>query len=136
MPSHRASILLVEDDDEVRLVLSAVLAESGYRVRAAEDGFVALAELKAEIPDIIVCDLNMPKMSGIELLEAVRRQFPKIPLVAMSGACSHGVPPGVTADAFYEKGSALSPLLQILAAMATCQNIKETAAPLGCASPL
>ena len=51
-----------------RGVLSHVLSEMGYRVRTAEDGFSALAELRKEIPDILLSDLNMPGMSGFELL--------------------------------------------------------------------
>jgi len=115
MPSHRASVLLIEDDAEVGLLLFSVLSEFGYEVRRAEDGLIALAEISLETPDIILCDLNLPKLSGPELLQIVRRQFPNILLIAMSGA--HGIPSGVTADAFYEKASTPGRLLEILAAM-------------------
>ncbi len=88
-------------------------------MRSAEDGFSALAVIRNEIPDIILSDLNMPGMSGFEFLSVVRRRFPAIRAIAMSGALSgDGVPPGVVADAFYEKGTNLSSLLQIMHDMA------------------
>ena len=68
---------------------------------------------------IILSDLNMPRMSGFEFLSLVRRRFPairySIRVIAMSGAFSgDDIPPGIAADAFYEKGPNLSPLLQIV----------------------
>jgi CheY-like chemotaxis protein len=97
------------------MCLSELLSDYGYGVRSARDGFSALAEIAKEIPDLIVSDLNMPGMSGFELLSVVRRRFPSIPVVAMSSQFS-GVelPPGVAADAFYEKGVDPGILLQIV----------------------
>jgi CheY-like chemotaxis protein len=87
----------------------------GYKVRSAEDGFSALVEMRNDIPDIILSDLNMPGMSGFELLSIVRLRFPAIPIIAMSGAYSgDSVPPEVVADAFYEKGTNLAALLQVV----------------------
>lgn len=78
---------------------------AGFRVREAEDGFGALAEIKTETPDVLISDLDMPAMSGFELLSIVRRCFPAIGVIAMSGAYSgEAVPEGVAADAFYAKG--------------------------------
>ena len=56
--------------------------------------------------DLIISDLNMPQMSGFEFLSVVRRRFPDIPVIAVSGAYDSGdqVPGGVIADAFYSKG--------------------------------
>ena len=57
-------------------------------------------------PDLIISDLNMPEMSGFEFLSVVRRRFPEIPVIAMSGAyeCGANVPGGVISDGFYAKG--------------------------------
>jgi CheY-like chemotaxis protein len=108
MPETPARLLVVDDEPSIRTSMSHVLAEIGYRVRVAEDGFAALLELRKEIPDILVCDLNMPGMSGFELLSVVRRRFPMIRTIAMSGAfCGDEAPSGVAADAFYQKGSSL-----------------------------
>jgi len=118
MSPKETRLLIVDDDALICESLSFILAESGYRVRSSADGFSALVELRNEIPDILLSDLNMPGMSGFELLSVVRRRFPAIKVIAMSGTFSgDGIPPGVAADAFYEKGTNLESLLQIIEAM-------------------
>jgi CheY-like chemotaxis protein len=115
MPCTKKRLLIVDDEPSIRESLSFVLTEIGYLVRAAENGFTALLEMGHEIPDIILSDLNMPEMSGFEFLAVVRRQFPAIPVIAMSGAFSgHEVPSGVAADAFYPKGRGMGTLLQTI----------------------
>jgi CheY-like chemotaxis protein len=75
-----------------------------------------------ELPDILLSDLNMPGISGVELLSAVREWFPAIRVIAMSGDFSGvGMPPRVCADAFYEKGSRLAYLLQVVETMASAE---------------
>jgi DNA-binding NtrC family response regulator len=92
-------------------------------VRLAEDGFSALVEIGREIPDILLSDLNMPGISGFELLAAVRDRFPAIQVIAMSGDFSGvAIPPGVCAAPFYEKGSRLGYLLQIVEAMSNAKR--------------
>jgi CheY-like chemotaxis protein len=98
--------------------MSALLAEIGHGVRCAEDGYSALRELRKEIPDILLSDLNMPGMTGFELLSVVRSRFPEIHTIAMSGSFSGDeVPSGVAADAFYQKGSSMGCLLRIMEAL-------------------
>jgi hypothetical protein len=71
--------------------------------------------MRQEIPDVLLSDLNMPGMSGFELLSVVRRRFPSVRVIAMSGAFSGSqIPCGVTADAFYQKGSGVSVLLKVI----------------------
>lgn len=115
---HR--ILVVDDDESVREVFGLMLRNEGYEVVTAENGFDALLKLKeVVIPDVIISDLKMPKMSGFEFLSVVRRRFPKISVIASSGAYgSKVVPPGVLADAFYAKGEgAAETLLSGVAAL-------------------
>lgn len=101
----KASLLVVDDEAPIRRNLSIMFNALGYAVRVASEGFSALDAVRVEIPDIIVSDLDMPGMSGFELLSVVRRRFPSIRVVAMSGAFAGAtIPPGVAADAFYEKG--------------------------------
>lgn len=115
MAESQTGILIVDDEACIRTSMSLVLAEVGYRVRSAEDGFSALREIRRESPDILLSDLNMPGMSGFELLPVVRRRFPAIMVIAMSGAFfGNEVPSDVSADAFYQKGSSVSALLQIV----------------------
>jgi CheY-like chemotaxis protein len=100
-----ANLLIVEDDVALRTSLSAILATFGHRVRSAADGFSALAELRQEVPDIIVSDLNMPGMSGFEFLSVVRRRFPAIQVIAMSSAfVAGGVPNRGGRGRFLSKG--------------------------------
>src|SRR5436305_3517256 len=106
MPSGLKQRILVVDDDEcIRLLYARLLQREGYEVATAENGFDALLQLKHFLPEVIISDLNMPKMSGFEFLSVVRRRFPKISVIASSGAYGSGVvPTGVLADAFYAKG--------------------------------
>ncbi len=119
MSDVAAKLLVVDDDERLRTSLCELFVEFGYSVRIAEDGFSALAAIRQQVPDVIVCDLNMPGMSGFELLSVVRRRFPAILVIAMSGSFSgSGIPPGVAADAFYEKGTHPCSLLGTVEAMA------------------
>jgi CheY-like chemotaxis protein len=114
---QQTRILVAEDDPSVRQTVSVMLKRSGYDVTTAVDGFDALLRLQDQVPDLILSDLNMPAMSGFELLSVVRRRFPQVVAVATSGAYSSGsVPPGVIADAFYAKGRENSSnLLKVIA---------------------
>jgi CheY-like chemotaxis protein len=113
-------ILVVDDDDGVRGSLELLLKSAGYAVSTAIHGFDALLQLKKKLPAIVLSDLSMPQMSGFELLSVVRRRFPQIPVIAMSGAYHSGesVPGGVIADAFYAKGqSSPQTLLHVIAGL-------------------
>jgi len=115
MSCTKERLLIVDDEPSIRMAMSHALAEIGYSVRTAADGFAALAEMQQGIPDVLVSDLNMPGMSGFELLLVVRHRFPAIRVIAMSGAFSgNEAPSGVAADAFYEKGSGVCSLLKIV----------------------
>jgi CheY-like chemotaxis protein len=120
MSQSLQSILIVEDNDSLRRLLSMIFEGGGFRVCSAPDGIEALAELRRGIPKVLLTDLEMPRMSGFELLSVVRRRFPTLPLIAMSGAYSGcTLPPGVAADAFYEKGNAsVDPLIEMVDTLA------------------
>ena len=113
MSDPKGSILVVDDDESIRNSLSQIFVYLRYRTRSAEDGIAALVEMRREIPDILISDLNMPNMSGFELLSVVRRRFPAVRVIAMSGVFSEdAIPCGVTADAFYQKGGGMDELLK------------------------
>ena len=99
-------VLVVDDEVSIRNTTSLLLKSAGYDVCTAENGFDALLQLGKVLSDVIISDLNMPQMSGFEFLSVVRRRFPDIPVIAVSGAYDFGnqVPGGVIADAFYSKG--------------------------------
>jgi len=134
MHNTKASLLIVDDEPLIRTALSAILTEMGWRVRTAQDGFSGLEEIQREVPEVLLSDLNMPGMTGFELLTVVRRKFPTVMTVAMSGAFSgNEVPSGVAADAFYQKGSSLGSLLMIIEALPKTERRtlqpRRTAAP-------
>ncbi len=117
-PPHKSRVLVVDDDAGIRNVCSALLLSSGYLVDTAQDGFTALLSIRDALPNLVLSDLNMPHMSGFELLSVVRRRFPQIMVIAMSGAyeSQEEVPAGVIADAFYPKGNQSAvPLVKMVA---------------------
>ena len=79
MPNAKGKLLIVDDDASVRESLAELFTEFGLIVRSAEDCPSALLEIRREVPDIILSDLNMPRMSGFEFLSVVSRWFPTIP---------------------------------------------------------
>ena len=115
MPVTKCQILVVDDDQSVRESVAISLMAAGYDVVAAQDGFRALSQIREKIPDLVLSDLDMPGMSGFELLSVVRRRFPQISTVAMSGAyAGEKVPLGVIADGFFAKGGQSKNLLRTI----------------------
>jgi CheY-like chemotaxis protein len=98
-------ILIVEDDARLCQTGKLLLESQGYQVHVAGDGFEALIALKKSLPDIIISDLSMPNMNGFELLSIVRRRFPTIPVIVISGQFTElTLPESVLTDAFFAKG--------------------------------
>ena len=82
-----SKILIIEDEAAIRRVLTKILSEENdsYKVEEAEDGLQGLEKVKNEDYDLILCDIKMPKMDGVEVLEAVKKIKPEIPMVMISG---------------------------------------------------
>ncbi len=80
-------ILIIEDEAAIRRVLTKILSEESdtYIVEDAEDGIQGLERIKNNDYDLVLCDIKMPKMDGVELLEAVKKIKPEIPMVMISG---------------------------------------------------
>ena len=80
-------ILIIEDEASIRRVLVKILSEENdtYQVEEAEDGKIGFEKIKNEDYDLVLCDIKMPKMNGEELLEAVKKIKPEIPIVMISG---------------------------------------------------
>lgn len=80
-------ILVIEDEASIRRVLTRILTEESdtYQVEEAEDGVQGLDKIKVTDFDLVLCDIKMPKMDGEELLEAVKKIKPEIPIVMISG---------------------------------------------------
>lgn len=115
MGKLKPKLLIVDDEPSTRSLLTQIFSSLGHDVNTAEDGFSALEQIREEVPDILLSDLNMPRMSGFELLSVVRRRIPEIYVIATSGAFSGDeVPHGIAADAFYEKATGLPSLFQLM----------------------
>jgi two-component system nitrogen regulation response regulator NtrX len=82
-----SKILIIEDEAAIRRVLSKILSEESdnYQVEDAEDGVQGYEKIKNNDYDLVLCDIKMPKMDGVELLEAVKKIKPEIPFVMISG---------------------------------------------------
>lgn len=82
-----SKILIIEDEAAIRRVLTKILSEENdsYKVEEAEDGLLGIEKVKNEDYDLILCDIKMPKMDGVEVLEAVKKIKPEIPMVMISG---------------------------------------------------
>ncbi|RXR29355.1 sigma-54-dependent Fis family transcriptional regulator [Flavobacterium piscinae] len=80
-------ILIIEDEAAIRRVLTKILSEESdtYQVEEAEDGLSGVEKIKNEDYDLVLCDIKMPKMDGVEVLEAVKKIKPEIPMVMISG---------------------------------------------------
>jgi CheY-like chemotaxis protein len=97
-------ILVVDDEPLIRQTSAMVLTDGGYEVRTAGDGFEALIEMRQALPHLIISDLSMPNMSGFEFLSVVRRRFPHIPVIAVTGRFNGSQPGVLIADAYFDKG--------------------------------
>lgn len=88
-PAHtstaRAVVLLVDDDPRVRAITSTLLRRLGHEVIEAHDGIEALASAAARRPDLVVTDLVMPRLGGLELVKALRADNPGLPAVVLTG---------------------------------------------------
>jgi len=82
-----SKILIIEDEAAIRRVLTKILSEENdtYQVEEAEDGAVGFEKIKNNDYDLVLCDIKMPKMDGVEVLEAVKKIKPEIPMVMISG---------------------------------------------------
>src|SRR5215831_20586132 len=91
----KASVLVAEDDDLTRELLVKVLRRDGYDVVEAVDGVDALEKLRASPADLVLSDIQMAQVSGMELLDAIQKRAPEIPVVLITAYAE----PGAAMDA-------------------------------------
>ena len=80
-----ATVLLVDDDERVRRVFERLLSNAGFRVLLAEDGTKGLLTMRVSSPDAVLVDLNMPGLSGLDVLSEAREKMPETPVIVISG---------------------------------------------------
>ena len=76
-----AKILIVEDEENLRLLYEEELRADGYEVRTAAGAEEAIEAVRAEVPDLIVMDIRMPGVNGLEAMERILGEFPEVPII-------------------------------------------------------
>ncbi|MCG8550893.1 MAG: response regulator, partial [Desulfobacterales bacterium] len=79
-------ILTIDDEKNIRTSFKDTLEDNGYEVIAADNGRTGLEKVREHKPDLILCDLQMPEMNGFEVVRTVKKEFPKTPILIVSGA--------------------------------------------------
>jgi CheY-like chemotaxis protein len=118
-PSHRTSVLAVDDDPDLLLLLRSTVEGDGYRAILASDGVMALERIAQESPDVVCLDLMMPVMDGWQFRDEQRRDpsLSAIPVVVVTAAGQReGLRP-IEADAWLPKPVDLDRLVQTLACL-------------------
>ncbi len=77
-------ILVVEDDSAILSVIKDILVESNYSVEEAHDGIMAIESVKRQVPDLLVLDLGLPKLTGESVLVEVKKLFPNLPVIVLT----------------------------------------------------
>jgi len=77
-------LLIIDDEPVLRLTFRYFLEQNGYEVRVAESGHEGLELCRQQLPAVVITDLCMPGMSGYEIIEALRAEAPRLPIIAMS----------------------------------------------------
>jgi DNA-binding response OmpR family regulator len=107
-----ARVLIVEDDDDLRSVIGSAVADAGYTAVEAADGAAALAACEERDPDVVLLDLNMPRLGGQAFAEAYRRGRGQAKIIVMSGTATGGeISAQVRAAAFLSKPFEIEKLL-------------------------
>jgi CheY-like chemotaxis protein len=112
-----ATILIVEDEDFHRILLKKILVDNGYQVIEASNGTDGLEIMRTSKIDMIISDLEMPKMDGMEFTKWVKEHNPKFPVVIITGHASNFSPKeiiDVNVDAFLHKPFQKDDLLEII----------------------
>jgi DNA-binding NtrC family response regulator len=74
-------ILVADDEETVRMVLKQILEQGGFQVETAKNGVEALSKLKADNFNMLISDINMPEMDGVELLSKAKQALPELPVI-------------------------------------------------------
>ncbi len=85
MGKKEFSILVVDDEEAFRYLLTSLLSSSGYKVDAVEDGVAAINAVQKTIYDVVLLDVKMPNVDGVEVLKFIRENFPRVEVVMLTG---------------------------------------------------
>ena len=80
-----SNILIIDDEKAIRKTLTEILSYEGYKIEEASDGEEGLKKFRERAFDVVLCDIKMPKLDGIEFLERARETNPDVPVIMISG---------------------------------------------------
>ncbi len=89
--SRQRTILVIDDSAPMRDVIREALESAGYEVLDAPDGAYGASYMSVHPADLVIVDLFMPRMDGVETIREIRREFPEVPIITISGAESRGM---------------------------------------------
>jgi CheY-like chemotaxis protein len=129
------NILVVDDEPDVRDSVKYVLDRAGYSVRTAESAMDALAELARNPTDLVITDIIMPQINGVEAIESIRRAFPSVRIIAISGGGNFGVteyqPAAITTIAYLASAEKAGAHLVLTKPFETVELIRSVEQVLG-----
>ena len=98
------NILVIDDEADVRDGIKRVLDRAGFSVRAIDNATDAMTELERQATDVVITDIIMPKVNGVDAIERIVREFPRVRIVAISGGGNFDVtgyqPAAITTTAY------------------------------------
>jgi CheY-like chemotaxis protein len=98
------NILIVDDEPDVRDAVKRVLDRAGYTVHTTDSAADAMAQLERTRTDVVITDIIMPKIDGVQLIESIRKLFPAVRIIAISGGGNFGIaayqPQAITTTAY------------------------------------
>lgn len=113
-PGTKASILVVDDDPALLRLLGDTLGAIGYQVTQAESGARALDILQEHVFDLMITDIKMPDIDGLQLFRKVRRQFSQMPVLFITGVASREIMGSAAADGFLSKPFRISRIEELI----------------------
>ena len=85
-------VLVIDDEPAIRRALKRVLERAGHKVRVAADGALGLESLSTQMADVVITDIIMPKVNGVDAINVIVSKFPEVRIVAISGGGNFGAP--------------------------------------------
>ena len=83
--ADKSRVLVVDDEDALRMVLSSELSSSGYEVATASDGDEAITVIQNKKFDLVLLDIKMPKVDGFEVLKFIKKNYPSVKVIMLTG---------------------------------------------------
>lgn len=84
-------ILIIEDEEEIRILLNSYLSELGYQVEFAEDGIEGIEKIKLMNPHLVLLDIKLPGIDGVEVLKNIKKEYPEINVIMLSGHATEDI---------------------------------------------